>query len=127
MKCLVCGDPIQPGNLVGCGSCDTPHHRDCFEYNGHCAVYACGSKTYVLKVLITGGATAADVFSTNIPVGQTAAVAAGTVVAAAALSPTPTFVWSDESVLGHGAATADWIGDWLVRNLPTDSQTLTKS
>lgn len=48
-KCLVCGDPIQPGNLVGCTKCDTPHHRDCFEYNGHCAVYACGSQTYDVK------------------------------------------------------------------------------
>jgi hypothetical protein len=48
-KCLVCGEPIQPGNLVGCTKCDTPHHRDCFEYNGHCAVYACGSTTYSVK------------------------------------------------------------------------------
>lgn len=49
MNCLVCGDGIQEGNRVQCRGCDTPHHRDCFEYTGKCAVYACGSRTYSLS------------------------------------------------------------------------------
>lgn len=41
--CLVCGQTIAAA-IVACTRCDTPHHCDCWEYNGGCALYACGSQ-----------------------------------------------------------------------------------
>lgn len=40
-KCPICGDLIQD-DLVFCCRCKTPHHRECWSYNGKCATYACG-------------------------------------------------------------------------------------
>ncbi|MBI4859248.1 MAG: hypothetical protein HY815_03105 [Candidatus Riflebacteria bacterium] len=40
--CQICGDALrhgQPQQL--CESCETPHHRDCWEYAGGCSTYAC--------------------------------------------------------------------------------------
>ncbi|MFA5715071.1 MAG: hypothetical protein WC998_05000, partial [Candidatus Paceibacterota bacterium] len=36
------------------------------------------------------------------------------------------FVWSDVSAQNHSILTSDWTGDYLVRQLPTDTQNLTK-
>jgi hypothetical protein len=44
--CRICGHPLE-GSLVQCGRCLTPHHADCFRYNGRCSVYACGHETAV--------------------------------------------------------------------------------
>ena len=33
-----------PADLVYCGGCQTPHHRECWEYFGGCSTYACGHK-----------------------------------------------------------------------------------
>lgn len=41
--CLVCGEAVGPAP-VGCPTCETPHHFDCWEYNDGCAVYACQIK-----------------------------------------------------------------------------------
>jgi hypothetical protein len=41
--CLVCGGAIDLAPVV-CKRCETPHHRDCWDYNGACALYACGSR-----------------------------------------------------------------------------------
>jgi hypothetical protein len=43
--CQVCGEGLQ-GNIVYCASCGTPHHLDCWQYVGHCSVYACGQQRY---------------------------------------------------------------------------------
>jgi hypothetical protein len=48
-KCQVCGEPLAK-DLVYCGGCRTPHHRECWEYFGGCSTYACGEKKYVTKV-----------------------------------------------------------------------------
>jgi hypothetical protein len=39
--CKVCGEEIQD-DLVFCRRCKTPHHRECWQYNGQCSVFACG-------------------------------------------------------------------------------------
>ena len=39
--CRVCGEEILE-NLVFCRRCKTPHHRECWQYNGVCSVFACG-------------------------------------------------------------------------------------
>ncbi len=42
-RCPVCGTPLREG-LLRCGTCRTPHHRECWDYAGGCSTYACGSK-----------------------------------------------------------------------------------
>ncbi len=83
-----------------------------------------GSKTYVVKADVAGtGVVAGASVSHRIATGQTS------FAAAAALASVPggsSFVWSDESETPHSATTATWNGDFLVKNIPTDSQTLTK-
>ena len=44
--CIVCGEPLAT-DLITCRSCRTPHHRDCWQYFGGCATYACGGKQFV--------------------------------------------------------------------------------
>lgn len=39
--CQICGEPIGK-DLVFCCRCKTPHHRDCWQYLGHCSVFGCG-------------------------------------------------------------------------------------
>ncbi len=48
-QCQVCGEPLAK-DLVYCGGCRTPHHRECWDYFGGCSTYACGHKQYVTKV-----------------------------------------------------------------------------
>ena len=48
MKCQVCSFPIPADARVRCRRCRTPHHPDCWEFNGGCATFACGEKQ-VLK------------------------------------------------------------------------------
>ena len=45
IDCPICGDPIE-SQLVTCVSCKTPHHRDCWDYNGRCATFACGQEVF---------------------------------------------------------------------------------
>jgi hypothetical protein len=47
-QCQVCGEPLAK-DLVYCGGCRTPHHRECWEYFGGCSTYACGEKKFVTK------------------------------------------------------------------------------
>jgi hypothetical protein len=42
-RCGVCGDALT-GGLVVCRRCNTPHHRDCWDYGGGCATYGCGGR-----------------------------------------------------------------------------------
>ena len=39
--CQICGENITT-QMVVCRRCKTPHHDDCWEYYGSCAVYGCG-------------------------------------------------------------------------------------
>ena len=45
--CKVCGEPIDESEIVVCSSCNTPHHRDCWEYVGSCSIYGCDGKVGV--------------------------------------------------------------------------------
>ncbi len=83
-----------------------------------------GSKTYVVKATIIGILQPGDTFSTSIG-SSGLGYAAPTAATLAAATPA-TFVWSDESITGHSLTTNDWNTDFLVKNLPTDSQVLTK-
>lgn len=46
-QCQVCGDPLLE-KVVFCTKCKTPHHLDCWQYFGSCAVYGCGQKRYIV-------------------------------------------------------------------------------
>jgi hypothetical protein len=84
-----------------------------------------GTKTYVIKADIggTGIVTGASLQTSFTNSGETftAPTNAGNLIAS-----TARFVWSDESVIPHSDTSADWNNGFLVKNLPTDSQTMTK-
>lgn len=42
--CKVCGDLIVDTPWVACTSCQTPHHRDCWEFIGACSIFGCQGK-----------------------------------------------------------------------------------
>jgi hypothetical protein len=42
-QCQVCGDELNASIHI-CPSCVTPHHVDCWSYNGGCATFACGGR-----------------------------------------------------------------------------------
>ncbi len=86
-----------------------------------------GTKTYSLKGSVSGTLTDGDYFSTTIA-QPSSFVAPDDYTAVAATAAT--FVWSDLTGNGHDAASTtvtDWNNGYLVKFLPTDAQTLTRS
>jgi Prokaryotic RING finger family 1/Protein of unknown function (DUF3137) len=45
--CKVCGEPVADLDVIACSVCNTPHHRDCWEYVGGCSIYGCNGKVGV--------------------------------------------------------------------------------
>lgn len=52
--CSVCCEKLD-AEVVFCGRCQTPHHRDCWEYSGGCSTYGCGGR----QCFVPGTATLA--------------------------------------------------------------------
>ena len=46
-NCRICGEELQ-SEIVICRRCQTPHHRDCWEYAGGCATYGCRETAYLV-------------------------------------------------------------------------------
>ncbi|MBI4866994.1 MAG: hypothetical protein HY816_08575 [Candidatus Wallbacteria bacterium] len=46
IECPVCGDDLAPALAVVCARCNTPHHKDCFQFAGTCAVFGCGTDRF---------------------------------------------------------------------------------
>jgi hypothetical protein len=44
--CRVCGDEIVT-DMVFCRRCKTPHHLECWQYFGACAVYGCKETRWI--------------------------------------------------------------------------------
>ncbi len=44
--CPICNEEIIE-QMVVCLRCKTPHCRDCWEYNGQCAMFACGEQRFL--------------------------------------------------------------------------------
>lgn len=44
--CQVCGSALEE-DVVRCRKCGTPHHRDCWSYNGCCSTFGCGERRCV--------------------------------------------------------------------------------
>jgi len=56
LVCQVCGAPMRPGDeVVECERCSTPHHRDCWEYLGHCSTYSCATRASASSELVVAG------------------------------------------------------------------------
>ncbi len=45
VKCPICSEDVID-DMVICIRCKTPHCRDCWQYNGHCATFACNETRY---------------------------------------------------------------------------------
>lgn len=82
-----------------------------------------GTKTYYLKMTVAGTLANGDNMSVYIDQLPTSFAASNDYTTVAAT--TATFVWSDLSASGHSTSTTDWVNSYLVKNLPTDTQTLT--
>ena len=82
-----------------------------------------GAKTYVLKMTTAGTLATGD--NLNVSIAQPSSYAAPAAYATVA-GTSASFVWSDVSATSHDNTTTDWNNGFLVKNLPTDSQTLTK-
>ena len=97
-----------------------------------------GTKNYVLKTTVSGTLVSTDYVTTSIAnagsaLGHVAPAAYLTVAPATGVGSfdtyahaiaAPSFVWSDVSAASHATTTLDWNNDFLVKNLPLDSQTI---
>ncbi len=86
-----------------------------------------GSKTYVLKMVTAGTFVSGDNLNVSIAQPLTAYDAPDAYADVLTDDATASFVWTDTSAAGHSASTDDWNHGYLVKNLPTDSQTLSKN
>lgn len=89
-----------------------------------------GAKNYVLTANVGGTIATGAYITTKIAQGITT-LSGYPKAASSATGTAATFVWSDESGsystgTVHSTLTHDWFADYLVKNIPTDSQNLTK-
>lgn len=45
VKCPICSEEVME-EMVICVRCKTPHCKDCWQYNGHCATFACNETRF---------------------------------------------------------------------------------
>jgi hypothetical protein len=46
-ECQICGSALRlAAGVVQCSRCRTPHHLECWKYNGRCSTFACGETRY---------------------------------------------------------------------------------
>lgn len=57
VACPICSGPIET-DFVSCSSCQTPHCRACWQYNGRCATFACMETDFVRAGVLAGGRSA---------------------------------------------------------------------
>jgi len=85
------------------------------------------SKTYVVKATIGGVIVTGDNVSTSIPAGVSSYAIPDDYTAVAGTATS--FAWSDKADVSHDATSTsitDWNNNFLVKNIPTDSHTLSK-
>ena len=83
-----------------------------------------GTKTYVLKMTVAGTLASGNSLTVNIDNANTAYDAPDAYADVLTDDASSTFVWTDQSASSHDATTNDWNHDYLVDNLPTDTQVL---
>ncbi len=57
--CQICGEEIR-AEMVFCRRCRTPHHLDCWQYNGCCSTYGCRETRYVVPTVARAIAPRSD-------------------------------------------------------------------
>jgi len=84
------------------------------------------SETYSLKGTIGGIASGYNYLSISIaaPTSSIATPNTYSTISGAAGTQTPSLVWTDRSSNSHSETTADWLNDYKVKELPTNSTTL---
>lgn len=50
-RCAYCHEEAVD-EIIQCAVCSTPHHRECFELNGRCSVFGCGSPRRTEEILL---------------------------------------------------------------------------
>lgn len=83
---------------------------------------------YLVKATVTGGSTTGDYVNTYIPNLATspATPISATTATSTGAGLSESFVWTDLSAQSHSFTTYDWNTDYLVKNIPTDTQNLVK-
>ncbi|MBI4859227.1 MAG: hypothetical protein HY815_02995 [Candidatus Riflebacteria bacterium] len=76
--CRVCGSPLS-APMVLCPTCETPHHRDCWDYNKGCSTYGC-SAVAPRPVDLTPIVSAPQPGETESPIHEILSAVAGPVV-----------------------------------------------
>lgn len=95
----------------------------CTNTTGDNQVAAGSTKTYTLKADVT---ITTDHGSVSTQIARPTTAFADIAAASGLISGTASFVWSDESITGHTFESADYLSDFLVKNLPLDSQTISR-
>lgn len=54
LSCPVCADPLEGAARRDCPRCETPHHRECWDYVGDCAIFGCREGAAVPAVQASG-------------------------------------------------------------------------
>jgi hypothetical protein len=87
-----------------------------------------GGKNYQLKATYGGTVSTGDYITTQIlnPLTSFSQPVAATTASSTGVGLGVSFTWSDLSLVSHGFTTLDWNNDFLVKNLPTNTQILTK-
>ena len=52
LACGICGQSVEKEWVVCC-KCKTPHHQDCWEFNGRCSTFGCGASEYEIARTIS--------------------------------------------------------------------------
>ncbi len=94
-----------------------------FEFDPATEQQISGAKNYAVKATIGGTLASGAYVTTNIT--QPSTFVSPTNASSATHTPA-SFVWSDLSAQSHDLTTSDWNNDYLVKNLPTDGQSLNK-
>lgn len=83
---------------------------------------------FFVNVNITAGGSTGEYFNTSIPnLGTTYATpTSATTTTSTSAGLAASFVWSDLSAQSHSFTTNDWNTDFLVKNIPTNTQGLSK-
>lgn len=70
-NCRICGEEMQ-AEIVVCRRCQTPHHRDCWEYAGGCATYGCRETIYLIprRAFPTSGHNTVAESPNDLPPGR---------------------------------------------------------
>jgi peroxiredoxin len=119
--CTVCGCKILEGPTVGCPRCDTPHHAECWDYNGGCGIFACNPNTKAVVVAKPGMAP-----STNSRAILLVGIAVGLLGMRAYQkfnppTPPPVTVREVTTAVAPGQGEAPWVGykapDFAIRDL----------